>query len=337
MGVVKRFISQLSYGQDLTRIAFPSEFLNPYSILELAGVRYLSRFESLMIANTQAEPAQRMLHTVHYYLATLFQSKMYRKPYNPVVGESHYCFSEQRGSNTQFIAEQVTHHPPVSAFHINNDKDSIEVEGIISFGVKFHMNSVTVGTAGNLRVSLHRHHEDYIFNKSIPDLLIKNVVLGTRQTKWQKTVEVECKQSGCKCKITFTDSGSSEKIEGVITKDGKTQLKFEGSLDDEIYYFAETDEEETLFISEEQIPNAKVIYPVQLDPYPSMKVWRQVTKCIMANNMTGADAAKREVEEEQRTRVKAGEDDKKERKYFIYNNDLKTWVYKPGTFSLPPS
>lgn len=335
MGVVKRFISQLSYGQDLTRIAFPSEFLNPYSILELAGVRYLSRFESLMIGNACAEPVQRMLNVVHYYLATLFQSKMYRKPYNPVVGESHYCFSEHRGSNTQFVAEQVTHHPPVSAFHIDNSSEGIEVEGIISFGVKFHMNSVTVGTAGNLKVALKKHNEEYIFNKSIPDLLIKNVVFGTRQTKWQKTVEVDCKHSGTKCKINFTDSGSSEKIEGIISKDGKTQLKFEGSLDDEIYYFAETDEEETLLISEQQIPNAKVIYPVQLDAYPSMKVWRNVTKCIIANNMTGADAAKREVEEEQRTRVKAGEDEKKERKYFIYNNDVKQWTYKNGTLVIP--
>jgi len=62
MGVVKRFISQLSYGQDLTRISMPSEFLNPYSILEIAATRYLARFDSLVTANAQSSPAYRMLH-----------------------------------------------------------------------------------------------------------------------------------------------------------------------------------------------------------------------------------------------------------------------------------
>jgi len=112
MGVVKRFISQLSYGQELTRISMPSEFLNPYSILEVCAVRYLARFDSLLTANAQSSPAYRMLHVIHFFLSALYRVKLYKKPYNPVVGESHYCFTEASGKKNTLLGR--TGYPPSS-------------------------------------------------------------------------------------------------------------------------------------------------------------------------------------------------------------------------------
>jgi len=335
MGVVKRFISQLSYGQELTRISMPSEFLNPYSILEVCAVRYLARFDSLSTANAQSSPAYRMLHVVHFFLSALFRVKLYKKPYNPVVGESHYCFIENEGKKTRYLGEQVTHHPPVSAFYMDREDEGVSVQGNISFGVKFHVNSATVATGGFVKVRLDKHDEEYVFDKSTPDLLMKNVVFGTRQMKWQKGIEVVCAKSGFKASITFQDSGSSDSLKGVISKGNEPVLRFEGSLDDEIYYFEEGADEETLFISQEDIKDQKIIYPPQLDEYPSMKVWREVTKAIVANDMTEADRAKQVVEEAQRVRVRAGEDEKKERKYFKYDENASKWGYKENTFVLP--
>jgi len=335
LGVVKRFISQLSYGQDLTRISMPSEFLNPYSILEIAATRYLARFESLITANAQTSAAYRMLYVCHFFLSTLYRMKLYKKPYNPVVGETHYCFTEKTGNKTRFVAEQVTHHPPVSAFYLDNEEEGVSVQGTISFGVKFHVNSATIATAGSMRLKLDKHGEEYFFTKSIPDLLMKNVVFGTRQMKWQKGIEVNCPKSGMKATITFQDQGSSEVLTGVISKDDQPILHFEGSLDDEIYFYPDGAEDETLFISQEDSTDVNIIYPPQLDEFPSLKIWKDVTKSIVANNMTEADSAKHIVEEAQRKRVRAGEDEKKERKYFIYNESAGDWFYKENTFTLP--
>ena len=41
MGAVKSFISQLSLGQELTKVSLPAEFLYPYSMLEIIGYHYL--------------------------------------------------------------------------------------------------------------------------------------------------------------------------------------------------------------------------------------------------------------------------------------------------------
>jgi hypothetical protein len=335
MGVVKRFISQLSYGQELTRISMPSEFLNPYSILEVCALRYLARFDSLITASAQESPALRMLHVIHFFLSSLYRVKLYKKPYNPVVGETHYCFLEKAGKKTRYLGEQVTHHPPVSAFYMDNQEEGVSAQGTISFGVKFHVNSATVATSGAIRVNLSKHNEEYVFAKSIPDLLMKNVVFGTRQMKWQKGIEVSCPSSGYKGTITFQDSGSSDSLSGVISKDDQPVLRFEGSLDDEVYYFYDGAEEETLFISQEDLTDPKIIYPPQLDEFPSLKVWKEVTKCIVANDMTEADRAKHLVEEAQRVRVRAGEDEKKERKYFKFDESKGDWLYKEDSFTLP--
>jgi len=335
MGVVKRFISQLSYGQELTRISMPSEFLNPYSILEVCAVRYLARFDSLLTANAQSSPAYRMLHVIHFFLSALYRVKLYKKPYNPVVGESHYCFTEASGKKTRYLGEQVTHHPPVSAFYLDREDEGVSVQGNISFGVKFHVNSATVATNGFIRVNLNKHDEEYVFDKSTPDLLMKNVVFGTRQMKWQKGIDVTCAKSGYKATITFQDSGSSDTLKGVICKGDEPVLRFEGSLDDEIYYFEEGADEETLFISQDDLIDPKIVYPPQLDEFPSLKVWKEVTKCIVANDMNECDRAKHVVEEAQRVRVRAGEDEKKERKYFKFDEGSGRWRYKENSFTLP--
>jgi len=331
MGVVKRFISQLSYGQDLTKIAMPSEFLNPYSVLEFVSLRYLTRFPILLEANAHTEPHYRMLHVIRWFLASLVEAKMYKKPYNPVVCETHSCYIESNGGSTHFIGEQVSHHPPVTALHVRNEDSGVSLQGTISFGVKFWLNSVTVNTTGYITVTMAKHGgEEYAFQKALHDLHLKNVVFGTRRMRWQNTIKIVCKQTNCEAEITFDQSGNDETLSGSITCEGEEVLTFNGSLDSEVCY-TDDDEEHVLF-SSEQIAPPPIHIPPQTDQYPSLKVWREVSKNIVENNMTEADKAKTVVEEEQRVRTRAGEDEKKERKYFIFNEEQARWVYKEGSY-----
>jgi hypothetical protein len=332
MGVVKRFISQLSYGQDLTKISMPSEFLNPYSVLEFVSLRYLTRIPILLEANEHAEPHYRMLHVIRWFLTSLVEAKMYKKPYNPVVCETHSCYIENNGGNTHFIGEQVSHHPPVSAMHVRNDDAGVSLQGTISFGVKFWLNSVTVNTNGYVSVKMAKHgDEEYVFEKALPDLNLKNVVFGTRRMRWSGTIRVVCKKTNCEAEIKFDQSGNDETVSGSISCDGEPSLSFDGSLDSEVLY--QDDDDEQLLFSSEQVAAPTIIIPPQTDTYPSLKVWKDVSKNIIANNMTEADKAKTIVEDEQRVRTRAGEDLKKERKYFIFNEEQNRWVYKEGSYT----
>jgi len=127
IGVAKSFISQLSIGQDLTKISLPAAFQYPYSALELGAHRSLSFSHLLHQANKEEDPLKRILCTVRWFLSATQKEKFEKKPYNPILGESHYGWvdSEEYG-RTRYLGEQTLHHPPVCAFRMDNPTQNLK-------------------------------------------------------------------------------------------------------------------------------------------------------------------------------------------------------------------
>ena len=66
----------------------------------------------------------RLCQVLAFHFSTYPQS-VYRlkKPFNPLLGETYeLCYKGMR-----FVAEQVSHHPPISAFYL--DAEEFVVEG----------------------------------------------------------------------------------------------------------------------------------------------------------------------------------------------------------------
>lgn len=62
-----------------------------------------------------------------------------KKPYNPIIGEVFRCYwKNPSGTKTFFVAEQVSHHPPVSAFYVSNRRDGYVFNGSILAKSKFY-------------------------------------------------------------------------------------------------------------------------------------------------------------------------------------------------------
>jgi len=47
------------------------------------------------------------------------------KPFNPVIGETFAATYEISGDKGSIVAEQVSHNPPVTAFHAKHDGTSL--------------------------------------------------------------------------------------------------------------------------------------------------------------------------------------------------------------------
>ena len=48
-----------------------------------------------------------------------------KKPYNPILGEVYHCkweYEDKSKGTTYYVAEQVSHHPPISSFFFANRK-----------------------------------------------------------------------------------------------------------------------------------------------------------------------------------------------------------------------
>lgn len=66
-------------------------------------------------------PEERFISVLRYYLAGWHvKPKGVKKPYNPVLGEFFRCrYDYSDGTSAYYIAEQVSHHPPVSAWSVS--------------------------------------------------------------------------------------------------------------------------------------------------------------------------------------------------------------------------
>jgi hypothetical protein len=120
------FLQQLaSFTGDLSQLTAPSFMLNGISLLEYSAhwLDYPHLFAQIAEGSS---PEDRMVAAVKWFLSTLPGSYHERcvngsekKPYNPILGEQFHCeWRDERQSwkEARMTVEQVSHHPPVTAF-----------------------------------------------------------------------------------------------------------------------------------------------------------------------------------------------------------------------------
>jgi hypothetical protein len=332
-GVAKSILSQLSSGQDLTNIGLPSVFLQPFSLLELAAARKLGHFNHLLSFNEKETDVERMMLVLRWFLSYISEEQPNKKPYNPVIGETHTCkvVHKEGGGETRFFAEQVSHHPPVTAFLMKNKEKKVKVEGNFTFAVKFETNTVITTTDGFIEVKStdpNREDEVYRINKGLPDLLINNVIFGTRTMGWTGDVIVTCEKTNLSTLLNFKKHKNRVNLDGNMYRDDEKLYEFEGLfMEDPIYCNPTVDYlPQTVLFDVETINKCEIIYPTPLEvgELNSFKVWGTVTESIVNNDMKIADIEKKRIEAEQRKRIKDW--DNTDFMYFALN-EIDRWVF----------
>ncbi|KAH0621333.1 hypothetical protein JD844_022490 [Phrynosoma platyrhinos] len=149
--VILHLLSQLKLGMDLTRVVLPTFILEKRSLLEMYA-DFMSHPDLFIAISNGTSPEERMIRFVEYYLTSFHEGRkgaIAKKPYNPIIGETFHCswkmaksripsdtnsnssshslseqgtVSEESQDQTdcytvKFVAEQVSHHPPVSGFY----------------------------------------------------------------------------------------------------------------------------------------------------------------------------------------------------------------------------
>lgn len=76
-----------------------------------------------------------------------------KKPYNPILGEFFRCeYKLKNGEKAMYIAEQVSHHPPVTAYFYSLPELGIFVTGEAHPKAKFLGNSAATMMKGYTRI-----------------------------------------------------------------------------------------------------------------------------------------------------------------------------------------
>ncbi|KPJ20577.1 Oxysterol-binding protein-related protein 6 [Papilio xuthus] len=111
-------------------------------------------------ANRNGKKANVAAFAVSAYAATAHRAAS--KPFNPLLAETYECVREDKGF--RFVAEQVSHHPPISACHAESARWSFWQEARIR--TKFWGKSMEFQPAGRVHVRLHTTGDHFTWNKA---------------------------------------------------------------------------------------------------------------------------------------------------------------------------
>lgn len=165
-------------------MVLPTFILEKRSLLEMYA-NFMAHPDMFLSITAGATAEDRIVRFVEYYLTAFHEGRkgaVAKKPYNPVLGETFHCSWEvprdrvrplvrssqgsarepSRGPNNaqqsdespggcyrvRFVAEQVSHHPPVSAFYCESREKMMCVNAHVWTKSKFMGMSIGVSMVG---------------------------------------------------------------------------------------------------------------------------------------------------------------------------------------------
>uniref|UniRef100_A0A9J8DHG6 Oxysterol-binding protein n=1 Tax=Cyprinus carpio carpio TaxID=630221 RepID=A0A9J8DHG6_CYPCA len=223
-------------GKDLSKVAMPVQLNEPLNTLQRL-CEELEYSELLDKAAHTQDPFERMVYIATFAVSG-YASSHYRaggKPFNPVLGETYECDRPDKGF--RYVAEQVSHHPPISACHAES-KNYIFWQDV-RWRNKFWGKSMEIVPVGTTHVVLPGFGDHYEWNKVTS--CIHNILSGQRWIEHYGEISIKNSNSEkCQCKVTFIKAkywnSSMNEVEGAITDHkGKVVHKLFGKWHEGMY------------------------------------------------------------------------------------------------------
>ncbi|CAH2056880.1 unnamed protein product, partial [Iphiclides podalirius] len=176
---------------------------------------------SLLDAACQCGEAGERAALVAAFAVSAYAASAHRaasKPFNPLLHETYECVRPDRGF--RFLAEQVSHHPPISACHAESQNWTFWQEARIR--TKFWGKSMEFQPAGRVHVRLKPTGDHYSWNKVTT--CVHNLFGGQRWVDQYGDMHLTCHGTDVSCKLNFVKasswSGSRHEVRGAVACGG---------------------------------------------------------------------------------------------------------------------
>uniref|UniRef100_A0A674I4X2 Oxysterol-binding protein n=1 Tax=Terrapene triunguis TaxID=2587831 RepID=A0A674I4X2_9SAUR len=339
--VIMHLLSQVRLGMDLTKVRL--------KVLILLMIL----FPSSSISD-QKDPKDRMVQVVRWYLSAFHAGRkgsVAKKPYNPILGEIFRCHwilpNAENEDNMEpvsegpipwvtknsvtFVAEQVSHHPPISAFYAECFSKRIQFNAHIWTKSKFLGMSIGVHNIGQGCVTCLDYDEHYIltfpngYGRSI--LTVPWIELGGE-------CSISCSKTGYNANIVFHTKpfygGKKHRVTAEIfsPNDKKSFCSIEGEWNGVMYAKYATGES-VVFIDTKKMPTIKkkVKKLEDQEEYESRCLWKDVTYNLKIRDIDAATDAKHRLEERQRAEARARKEKETSWETRLFHEDGECWVY----------
>lgn len=374
--VILHLLSQLKLGMDLTRVVLPTFILEKRSLLEMYA-DFMSHPDLFIAISSGSTPEERMIRFVEYYLTSFHEGRkgaIAKKPYNPIIGETFHCswkmaknqvpcdtnsnsslhsLSEQvtvseesQGQaesdyfTVRFVAEQVSHHPPVSGFYAECAERKMCVNAHVWTKSKFLGMSIGVTMAGEGILSLLEHGEEYTF--SLPCAYARSI-LTVPWVELGGKVSVNCAKTGYSASITFHTKpfygGKLHRVTGEVKQNATNTVvcRVQGEWNSILEFTYNNGETKFMDLTKLSVTRKRVRPLEKQGPFESRKLWQHVTESLREGDIDKATEHKRVLEERQRNeeRHRAETGTPWHTKYFVKEGE--GWVYYDALWKKMPA
>lgn len=222
-------------GKDITSLVIlPVWIMQPFSMLQNM-CEIMEYTEALDRAAKTEDAYERLAWVAGFTMGPFGAVERTWKPFNPILGETFELVDADKGF--RFLAEQVSHHPPVGASHSESE---LWTYGLVSAPkTKFLGNSVEVFPVGRTRITLKTTGET--FSLVPPPSKVNNVIVGRVWIDTCGTYRLTNTTTGALCEITFTEcgwfgAGRYEMLGYVMDAEGNKKLRMEGKWNEYLEY-----------------------------------------------------------------------------------------------------
>lgn len=267
---------------------------------------------------------ERIIAVTRWFISTLRSQYCSRneslgsekKPLNPFLGEVFVGkwednSKEQNVGDTVLLSEQVSHHPPVTAYSIFNDKNRVQLQGYNGIRASISTTSINVKQYGHALLEYGEIGETYLC--TLPPLHIEGLIVASPFVELDGSTVIQGsngyiavvefsgrgyftgKKNSFKARIFRNAAASAHKDNALYTIQGQwsgasTIYRGASKADGILFYDAQA-----------KSPERLVVKPVeQQHDLESRKAWAPVAEAIKKGNYDLISREKSKIENAQR-------------------------------------
>lgn len=292
----------------------------------------LSLIRNFLRITDQNTPEDRIMTVLEWYLTSFQQIKKIanKKPFNSIRGETFNCsWKSLNGNFITYESEQISHHPPISAFFIQCKNKGIKLNGYIAPKSKFLGMSIGVTLTGKLNLKLDEFNEEYSI--TLPNCYIRSIVTNP-WIELGDTASINCSKTDLTASIIFHVKpfygGICNQIRAEIKNLNEELVsRVTGTWDSLIEFQMQHKENKNVNLSS-VVRHKKRVRPLdKQNDNESRRVWKNVTNALAHKQIDAAIAFKDIIDKRQRNDEKYRSEHKIDYKpkLFVSINNSDEW------------
>ncbi|KAF2154931.1 Oxysterol-binding protein [Myriangium duriaei CBS 260.36] len=311
---LKDFLSSIATIKgDLSNITAPPFVLASSSTTTLPS--YWAENPTLFTAPaTLSSPSDRALAVLKWFLLSLLRQQYggrppaegVKKPLNAFLGELYLAKFDAGQDSTYLVAEQVSHHPPVTACSLRADGKGVRADGFAGQRITFS-GSVEVRQMGHAILTLTEKGEEWVI--PLPEVKVSGILTGAPYPELQGRYVIPG-SSGWRSVVDFSGkkvlglAGERHHVKAEVfgPESGEhAEWTVEGVWDGKMVVKDREGKEVDVFDATELKPVAPTLPSrEEQSPWETRRAWGGVADALEKGDMQGAADAKSVVEEAQR-------------------------------------